>query len=174
MRSLCRRQRRRQGDKGKERRREEGRDRESEGKMIERKRGNACVLRRECSRVCVHAYMRMLEHGDAHIRTYICTHGATSCVRTCGTVYDSLQFIVWTSICQVSGRGRYRRFRRIFGVENYQLSQWNSIRIVHQRLCRPRARERVSVQTHTYTHIQHTRTRARTHTNSFSRTQAAL
>lgn len=82
-------------------------------------------------------------------RTRFCTHtcadDATSCVRTyvrtcCGIVYDSLQFIVWTSICQVSGRGRYRRFRRIFGVENCQLSQWNSIRIVHQRLCRPRAR----------------------------------
>jgi hypothetical protein len=74
-------------------------------------------------------------------------------VHTCGTVvYDSLQFIVWTSICQVSGRGRYRRFRRIFGVENCQLSQWNSIRIVLQRLCRNgararrRARERASVR----------------------------
>lgn len=141
--------------------------------MIERKRRNACVLRRECLRACVcaHAYMRMLEHGDAHIRTYMCTYGATSCVRTCGTVYDSLQFIVWTSICQVSGRGRYRRFRRIFGVENYQLSQWNSIRIVHQRLCRPRARERVSVQTHAYTHIQHTRTRAHTQTRFHARRQ---
>lgn len=123
-------------------------------------------------RACVYACM--LEHGDAHIGTYTCTHGATSCVRTCGTVYDSLQFIVWTSICQVSGRGRYRRFRRIFGVENYQLSQWNSIRIVHQRLCRPRARERVSVQTHAYTHTHTTYAHARTHTNSFSRTQAAV
>lgn len=68
---------------------------------------------------------------------------AAHIVYTCGTVvYDSLQFIVWTSICQVSGRGRYSRFRRIFGVENCQLSQWNSIRIVLQRLCRNNARAR--------------------------------
>lgn len=54
--------------------------------------------------------------------------GARVYTRTC----DRLQFIVWPPICQVSGRGRYRRFRRIFGVENCQLSQWNEIRIVHQ------------------------------------------
>lgn len=54
------------------------------------------------------------------------------CTPLCTRMYDRLQFIVWPPICQVSGRGRYRRFRRIFGVENCQLSQWNSIRILHQ------------------------------------------
>lgn len=57
--------------------------------------------------------------GDCGVHSYVYMH-------------DRLQFIVWPPICQVSGRGRYRRFRRIFGVENCQLSQWNSIRIVHQ------------------------------------------
>lgn len=71
-------------------------------------------------------------------RVRTCTRMSPEPVRACVSACtytregDRLQFIVWPPICQVSGRGRYRRFRRIFGVENCQLSQWNSIRIVHQ------------------------------------------
>lgn len=97
------------------------RDGESEGKKEKREREREREEVEERARVA----RRVCACGA---RTRACIRHI---VRTCGTVYDSLQFIVWTSICQVSGRGRYRRFRRIFGVENCQLSQWNSIRIVH-------------------------------------------
>lgn len=130
MRSLCRRQRKGGGSEIRGRRETEGRkvdrekerekERESEGRR--RKRGTRSRRERCVCSARTHAY-------------------DTTYVRYRST-YDSLQFIVWTSICQVSGRGRYRRFRRIFGVENCQLSQWNSIRIVHQRLCRNNARAR--------------------------------
>lgn len=141
--------------------------------MIERKRRNACVLRRECLRVCVHAYMRMLEHG--------------------GCTYTHIHMYTRRDIVRTYMRYRIRQFA-IYCLDFNLPSEWpwalpplptdirrRKLPIVSMELdsyCAPTfmpaARERTSKCTNsynTYTHIRHTRTRAHTQTRFHARRQ---